>query len=333
MTVDDFKKNKFIPLYSSVKYLSTGTGLKKIHFVINGRFKHTERTIKEIEDAFGDEFLVWVSVTKGNGHAIELATNAVLGGTDYLIAAGGDGTMSEVINGVMKTEKSKRENLTVGLYPFGSGNDFARTFKFSKKLSDLKELIRNNSASPIDIGKLEYTNMMGEKAIRYFNNITDIGLGAEVAKRVNEGKKIYGPNFDFFKATVLGFLNYKRKRVKIESDNFNWSGRLLILCLANGKYFGSGLGIAPQAKTDDGKLSITLAADVSLFDYLKNLARIRKCIPVNHKQIIYAEAENCSIDPIGPECLIEADGEMIGRIPLKVSLLHREINFLQPKRD
>ncbi|PKL84366.1 MAG: hypothetical protein CVV24_00045 [Ignavibacteriae bacterium HGW-Ignavibacteriae-3] len=306
--------------------------MKKIHFVINGRFKHTEKTIKEIEDAFGDEFLVWVSVTKGNGHAIELAMNAVLGGTDFLIAAGGDGTMSEVINGVMKVEKSKRENLIVGLYPFGSGNDFARTFKFSKKLSDLKELIINNSASPIDIGKLEYKSMRGENAIRYFNNIADIGLGAEVAKRVNEGKKIYGPNFDFFKATVLGFLNYKRKQVKIKSENFNWSGRLLILCLANGKYFGSGLGIAPRAEINDGKISITLAAEVSLLDYLKNLARIRKCLPVDHPQIIYKEVESCIIEPIGPECLIEADGEMIGKIPLKASLLHNEINFLASKK-
>ena len=302
--------------------------MKKIHFVINGRFKHAERTIKEIEETFGEEYLVWTSVTKGNGHAIELSANAVLGGTDYLIAAGGDGTMSEVVNGVMKVEKSKRENLIVGLYPFGSGNDFARTIKLSKKLVDLKRLIKTDSTMPIDIGKLEYKNMRGENAVRYFNNITDIGLGAEVAKRVNEGKKIYGPNFDFFKATVLGFLKYKRKQLKIISEEFNWTGRLLILCLANGKYFGSGLGIAPQAKINDGKISVTLAAEVSLFDYLKNLARIRKCLPVDHTQIIYKELESCSIEPIGPECLIEADGEMIGKIPLKASILHNEINFL-----
>ncbi len=301
---------------------------KKLHFVINGRFKHTERTIKEIEDAFGDEFLVWVSVTNGNGHAIELARNAVLSGTDYLIAAGGDGTMSEVVNGIMEVEKSKRENLIVGLYPFGSGNDFARTFKLSKKLSDLKDLILNDSTNQIDVGKIEYKNMKGENAVRYFNNIADIGLGAEVAKRVNEGKKIYGPNFDFFKATVLGFLNYKRKQLKIESESFNWSGRLLILCLANGKYFGSGLGIAPEAKVNDGKISITLAAEVSLFDYLKNLATIRKCLPVNHPQIIYKEVDSCSIEPIGAACLIEADGEMIGKIPLKATILHKEIKFL-----
>jgi len=302
--------------------------MKKIHFVVNGRFKHTERTIKEIEEKFGEEFLVWISVTKGNGHAIELSRNAVQSGTDYLIAAGGDGTMSEVVNGIMHVERSKRENLIVGLYPFGSGNDFARTMKLTKKLPDLYELLKNNSTIPIDIGKLEYKKMNGESAVRYFNNITDIGLGAEVAKRVNEGKKIYGPNFDFFKATVLGFLKYKKKHLKIISEDFNWNGKLLILCLANGKYFGSGLGIAPTAKINDGKISITLAAGVSLFDYLKNLARIRKCLPVDHPQIIYKEVENCIIEPVGEPCLIEADGEMIGKIPLKATMLRNELNFL-----
>ncbi|MCX6175093.1 MAG: diacylglycerol kinase family lipid kinase [Ignavibacteriales bacterium] len=304
--------------------------MKKIHFVINGRFKHTERTIKEIEDAFGEEFLVWVSVTNGNGHAIELSRNAVSGGTDYLIAAGGDGTMSEVVNGVMQAERSKRENLIIGLYPFGSGNDFARTMKLTKKLSDLYALLKNNSTIPIDIGKLEYKKMNGENAVRYFNNITDIGLGAEVAKRVNEGKKIYGPNFDFFKATVLGFLKYKRKKLKIISEEFNWSGSLLILCLANGKYFGSGLCIAPHAKVNDGKYSITLAGNVSLIDYLKNLSNIRKGVFVNHPELYYKEVESCIIEPIGDECLIEADGEMIGKIPLKATMLKNELKFLAP---
>jgi diacylglycerol kinase (ATP) len=306
--------------------------MKKIHFVVNGRFKHTERTIKEIEEAFGEEYLVWTSVTNGNGHAIELSRNAVLSGTDYLIAAGGDGTMSEVVNGIMQVEKLKRENLIVGLYPFGSGNDFARTMKLTKKLRDLYELLKDNSTIPIDIGKLEYKKMNGDDAIRYFNNITDIGLGAEVAKRVNEGKKIYGPNFDFFKATVLGFLNYKRKKLKIISEGFNWSGSLLVLCLANGKYFGSGMCIAPHAKVNDGKYSITLAGNVSLIDYLKYLSKIRKGEFIKHPELYYKEVDNCIIEPIGEECLIEADGEMIGKIPLKATMLKHELEFLAQSR-
>jgi YegS/Rv2252/BmrU family lipid kinase len=305
--------------------------VKRIHFIINGLYKHTERTISEIEYLFGKEYLASVSVTNGNGDATKLSREAVKSGVDYLIAAGGDGTMNEVVNGIMLVEKEKRKNLAVGLYPLGSGNDFARTMKISNKLFSLYELIKNNSPVPLDIGKLEYKKMNDENGIRYFNNIADIGLGAEVAKRVNEGKKMYGPNFDFFKATVVSFFRYKRKHLKITSDEFNWSGSLLILCLANAKYFGSGMCIAPHAIVDDGKFSIMLAGNVSLIDYLKYLPQIRKGEIINHPELYYKEVEFCSIEPIGEPCLIETDGEMIGKIPLKATMLKHEINFLAPK--
>ena len=200
--------------------------------------------------------------------------------------------------------------------------------KLTNDINNLYSLIRNDSVLKLDIGKLEYKKMNGEDAVRYFNNIADIGLGAEVAKRVNEGKKMYGPNFDFFKATVIGFLKYKRKQLKIESEKFNWSGSLLILCLANGKYFGSGLGIAPHANVCDGKISITLAGNVSVIDYLKYLGRIRKGLFVKHPELYYKEVESCTIEPVGEPCLIETDGEMIGKIPLKAAMLKHEINFL-----
>jgi diacylglycerol kinase family enzyme len=106
--------------------------------------------------------------------------------------------MSEVVNGIMLIEKEKRENLIVGLYPLGGGNDFARTMNLSKKLEDLYQLVKNNSISKIDIGKLEYKKVSGEDGIRFFNNITDIGIGSKVAKRVRtKAKKLYGANFDF----------------------------------------------------------------------------------------------------------------------------------------
>jgi len=305
--------------------------VKKIFFVLNGRLKHAEQTKKRIHDIFDKKFFVTVAITNGNGNAISLSKQAVIDNTDYIIAAGGDGTMSEVINGVMLVEREKRTNLIVGLYPLGSGNDFSRTLKLSKDLNALYKLIDSDSTRKIDIGKLEYKKMNGEDGVRYFNNIADIGLGAEVAKRVNEGKKIYGPNFDFFKATVIGFLKYKRKRLKIESEEFKWSGSLLILCLANAKYFGSGLCIAPHAKIDDGKFSITLAGNVSMLDYLKNLFKIRKGKLLNHPGIIYRELSECVVEPDGEPCLIEADGEMIGKIPLKAGILKNEINFLAPK--
>ncbi len=302
--------------------------MKKISFVAHGLHLNKYKLEHEAEKYFSKDYEVIFKATKSSREAEELAEEAILEGTDYLIAVGGDGTMHEVVNGVMRVQKEKRKDLIVGLLPVGSGNDFARTMKLSKNISDLQALIDRHSPRKIDIGKLEFKSMKGEDTLRYFINITDVGLGAEVAKKVNEGHKTYGPNISFFAATINTFLSYQRKKIKVTSDNFNWSGNVLILCLANAKYFGSGLCIAPSAKVDDGKIAVTLAGEVSLFDYLKNLSRIRKGLQIQHPGVLYSEVENCLIEPIGKECLIEADGEMIGKIPLKVNILKDEINFL-----
>ena len=302
--------------------------MKKISFVAHGLHLNKYKLEHEAAKHFSKDYKIVFKATKSNREAEDLAEEAIVEGTDFLIAVGGDGTMHEVVNGIMRVPKNKRDDLSVGLLPVGSGNDFARTLKLSKSISKLKELIDAQNSKPIDIGRLEYKTINGQDALRYFINITDVGLGAEVAKKVNEGKKTYGPNLSFFAATLNTFLSYQRKKIKISSSEFNWSGSVLILCLANAKYFGSGLCIAPHAVLDDGKIAITLAGEVSLFDYLKNLSKIRKGILIQHPGVLYREVESCYIEPIGKECLIEADGEMIGKIPLKVSLLQKELNFL-----
>jgi diacylglycerol kinase (ATP) len=302
--------------------------LKRISFVAHGLHLNKYKIEHEAKKYFADECEIKFYATTSSREAEVLAEKSIYDGTDYVIAVGGDGTMHEVINGIMRVPKGKRENLIVGLLPVGSGNDFARTLHISTKLSELQELIKNEKTIQIDICKLEYKSINDEDKIRYCINITDVGLGAEVAKRVNEGNKTYGPNLAFFAATLISFFEYKRKKIKIEADEFSWSGNILLTALANGKYFGSGLGIAPHAVVDDGKIAITLVGNVSLFDYLKNLVRIRKCLPVNHPEVKYFQTDSCYIEPIGKECLIEADGEMIGKIPLRATVLHNEIKFL-----
>lgn len=302
--------------------------MKTISFILHGRHLHKHSIQKEAQDVFENEFNLVFHTTQSSRQAEELAQEAVNDGADYLIAVGGDGTMHEVINGVMACSNEKRDRLIIGLLPVGSGNDFARSLSLSKRVSDLHSMIKNNHHQKIDVGRIECKNMKGDDKLIYFANITDVGLGAEVAKKVNEGNKTYGPNLAFFAATLTTFLEYKRKKVRIISDSFNYEGNILILCLANAKYFGSGLGIAPHAKVDDGKMAITLAGDVTLTNYLKNIFKIRKCQAVNHPQIMYGEADTIIVEPIGVPCLIEADGEMIGRIPLKATMLKKEVNFL-----
>jgi diacylglycerol kinase (ATP) len=302
--------------------------LKKITFVAHGLHLNKYKIEHEAEKYFSSAYQVSFKTTKTNQEAEDLAEKAVLEKTDYLIAVGGDGTLHEVVNGAMHIPKELRNNMIMGLLPVGSGNDFARTLKLSPKVSDLYDLIQKHKTINVDVGRLQYKSITGDDRTSYFINITDVGLGAEVAKKVNEGNKAYGPNAAFFAATLSTFMSYKKKSIKVDAPNFKWSGNVLLLSLANAKYFGSGLCIAPHAKVNDGKFAVTLAGDVSLFDYLKNVIKVRKGKMLNHPGVLYCEVDECCIDPIGEECLIEADGELIGKIPLYANVLKNEIEFL-----
>ncbi len=307
--------------------------MKKITFVLHGKHLRKHRIQYEAEKYLEKEFVTDYFITKTSKSAEDFAEKIANSGTDYLIAVGGDGTMHEVINGIMHVPKNQRENLIVGLLPVGSGNDFARTLKLSGKISYLHKLIANNNVIDMDIGKIECAALDGKETTVYFNNIAGVGLDAEVAKRVNEGHKTYGPNIAYYTATVKSFLNYRKKQIKVSSAEFNYEGNVLLLSFANAKYFGSGLGIAPHAKVNDGKMALTLAGDVSLFDYLRNVGKLRKCAYLKHPGIAYGEAESISIEPIGEPCYIEADGELVGRLPLKVSMLPNEIKFLTEVKE
>ncbi|MFA7418462.1 MAG: diacylglycerol kinase family protein [Melioribacteraceae bacterium] len=307
--------------------------MKKITFVLHGKHLRKHRIQYEAEKYLEKEFVTDYFITKTSKSAEDFAEKIANSGTDYLIAVGGDGTMHEVVNGIMQVPKDQRENLIIGLLPVGSGNDFARTLNLSGKISYLYKLISNNSLIDLDVGKIECKALDGKDTTVYFNNIAGVGLDAEVAKRVNEGNKAYGPNVAYYSATVKSFLNYRKKQIKVSSADFNYEGNVLLLSFANAKYFGSGLGIAPHAKVNDGKMALTLAGDVSLFDYLKNVGKLRKCAYLKHPGIVYDEAESMNIEPIGEPCYIEADGELVGKLPLKVSMLHKEIKFLTEVKE
>jgi len=299
----------------------------KITFIINGQLRKKNELQDKIILNFSDEFEIDFKITLKPKDAIILAQNAVSAGTNFLIAIGGDGTLHEVVNGLMNCSKEKRNNVAVGILPSGSGNDFARTIQINSELKSLYNLIKKNLSHSIDVGKVEVSNFENTREIKYFINIAEVGLGADVVRRVNSGSKILNPTLNFFKSSLFAFFSYKKQRLKVLSDNFHYSGDVLVLCFANGKYFGSGLQIAPHAKIDDGKLALFLAGNVSLFDYLKNLINIRKGYKIMHPQIQYSEVSSCIVESDSTS-LVEADGELLGKLPAKFSILPNEILFL-----
>ena len=300
----------------------------KIVFVVNNKKDRLKKVLPGIKQYCEESDLgtLQFRYTEGKKHAIILARDAVEAGCDHLIAVGGDGTLNEVINGVMQSSLAQEKYPVIGLLPYGSANDFARTIGVSNSLETLFEYIRSTSTHQIDLGKI-VLQQTGET--RYFINIAGAGMGPEVAKSMENSSSIFGSGFNYFKQIIKGFLSYRKKEVSCRTDTWHWRGKLLQMAVANGRYFGNAICVAPDAKIDDGLFQVSIFGNLSIWDYLKNLGKLKKGVKIEHPEVSYYDAKEVLLDAVD-SCGIEADGEYVGTLPASISVLPKVISFLSP---
>ncbi len=306
---------------------------QKISFVLHGRIHGKRKIINELQDAFDNRYEVRFYETERARQAQSLAIDALQKGCDFLIAIGGDGTLNEVVNGFMKAGGREKNKAVLGILPWGTGNDFVRSIGMRRSVVQLVSLIQTNSVRFIDAGMMKIGPIGGIQEVKYFNNIADAGFGAEVVSEVNGvhlRKKILGGTLTFFLAIFLKFFSYKHKPMRISWDGFSWEGPVLALIVANGQFFGSGYGIAPDAKIDDGKFQIVLAGNVTMLDYFKNFGKLRKSQHIDLPDLSYHVTDHVNVEPLGDRVSIEADGEIHGTAPLQFECLPGALPFLVP---
>jgi diacylglycerol kinase family enzyme len=134
--------------------------MSKISFILHGKHRNNATLVTGIRKAFGNTYQIVFFYTEYSGHAIELAKQAALQDSDYIISTGGDGTLNEVANGIML---SGNKEVKVGLLPYGTGNDFAKTIGVSNKTEELKQLIVSGSIKEIDLGLVQFKNKEGKE--------------------------------------------------------------------------------------------------------------------------------------------------------------------------
>ena len=300
----------------------------KIVFVVNNKNNRLAKVLPAIESycEASDLGTVQFKYTKQKKHAIVLAREAVEAGCDHLIAVGGDGTLHEVVNGVLQRSVSAEENPVIGLLPYGSANDFARTAGITKSVVELVGYIRSGSHQKIDLGKI-VLQQSGET--RYFINIAGAGMGPEVAKRMEDSSSVFGSSFNYFKQIIKGFLSYRKKEVSCRTDTWHWQGKLLQMAVANGRCFGNAIFVAPDAKIDDGLFQVSIFGNLSIWDYLKNLGKLKKGRKIQLPEVHYHDAKEVILEST-ESCGIEADGEYVGLVPASITLLPEAISFLLP---
>ena len=298
----------------------------KIVFVVNNKNNRLAKVLPRLDQYCQQTKMGSVQFisTLQKKHAIELAKQATENGCDYMVAVGGDGTLHEVINGMLQSNIPSNEYPVIGLLPYGSANDFARTARVSNSIEELIELIQSNTTQKIDLGKILIHQT---QETRYFINITGAGLGPEVVQKLEQSSSVLGPGFNYFKHIIKGFLDYTKKEVSCTSSSWHWKGKLLQLAVANGRYYGNAICTAPDAKLTDGKFQVAIFGDLSIWDYLRNLGNLKKGVKINLPQVSYYEANQVLLES-NDSCGIEADGEYVDLAPATISVLPKAICFL-----
>ena len=297
-----------------------------IVFVVNNKNNRLAKVLPRLYHYFQQTNMgnVQFLFTERKKHAIELAKQATEKGCEYLVSVGGDGTLHEVINGVLQSNKPAKEYPAIGLLPHGSANDFARTVRISGSIEKLIEMIQCNTTQKIDLGKII---LRQTRETRYFINIAGVGLGPEVAQKLEQSSSVLGPGFNYFRHIIKGFHSYVKKEVSCISSTWQWKGKLLQMAVANGRYHGNGICTAPDAKLTDGKFQVVIYGDLSIWDYLKNFRNLKKGVKINLPQVSYHDAKEVLLAS-NDSCGIEADGEYVGLAPATISVLPKAICFL-----
>lgn len=239
-----------------------------------------------------------------------------------ILAAGGDGTLHQVVNGLMTFREQHPSSPlpALGIVPLGTGNDFARICGI-RNPEILSDRIRAGGR-PTDCGMITTAT---DK--RYFINVASIGMGPDVVRRLERDSRSLGADLTYLRAIVRSFFGYRPEHITLEDDGGTWSGHIRALAVANGECFGSGLRIAPDAQPDDGLLRTFIAGDVPLATFMYLLMRIRQGRQIFHPKSRYGSGRSIRLS--GEGIWMEADGELIGQLPAEISIVPGAVRFFR----
>lgn len=280
---------------------------RKVKLILNpmadmGRAWKTANDLRPIAQEFQGE-LTW-SGTVYPTHAIELARQAAEEGCDLVIAMGGDGTVHEVMNGLMQVPANKRP--VMGVVPIGSGNDFAYSMGITQKSAyALAHALKAEHIELVDIGLM--TDEHGRQ--EYFDNTLGIGFDAVVTIRSHKLPIVKG--FLMYLTAVIQtiLLNHNPAKVKIETDAEAWEGHTLMVTLCNGPREGGGFMLSPESKNNDGKMEYLIVDKVSRGMMFRLVPEFMKGTHMRFKQIRMGEFKKFALSSDLP-LYIHADGEI-----------------------
>jgi diacylglycerol kinase (ATP) len=288
-----------------------------------GATGRTFAAMKEtIERALGP---VDVAMTAHAGHGIALAREGAVAGAPLVIAVGGDGTLHEVVNGLMQAKAGAQ----LGVIAQGTGGDFRKTLGLEHRLDKYLDALKSGRTRAVDVGK--FTG--GGKTDHYFVNILSAGMGGLVDRYVADASRMLGGTAAYFGASLRALVNARLGNVMAtvtkDGQTTTQPIRSFMIAICNGRYFGGGMHVAPMAEVDDGVLELVALGATSKIGFAMTSRGIYTGSHIGQAGTVHLRGQKIVLDLANEDArsvyLLDVDGEPMGSLPLTVEVVPKAL--------
>lgn len=266
------------------------------------------------------------SISAYKNNSFEIVQQAILQGFKKIICVGGDGTLHNIINGILSIKAIDISKIKIGIIPIGTGNDWVKTYQIPINYKKAIEIIKKEHTIKQDIGKI---NLTTENKIVYFNNLAGIGFDAYVVYKVHKFKNL--GSLAYLTGALVGLTSYKKPTLEIIVNKTNIKAKTLMLLIGICKFSGGGMQLTKDPNPTDGLFDISLINKFTLLQVLKNIPNLFNGKITNHTSVKTYKTSEIKINIItNQSTYIQADGELIGKGNFTVTILPKALNFIIP---
>src|SRR5579862_215595 len=255
-------------------------------------------------------------ISERPGHLGEVARDTA---DALLVVVGGDGTLNEVVNG------SAGSNTELAVLPSGTGQDFGRTHGIPPSFDDAVRVALDGETRTIDLGRVSF-----DGGTRLFANVGSVGMSGAVARRANAMTKALGGRATFFYALAREFVAWRNTEVLVQLDTEERRGRMHDVIVANGRWHGGGMKLAPDASWNDGLFDVVLIGNVNKFDFVTTAPKLYSGGHVRHPKVEVLRSASVSVE--SPVSLpLEVEGEPVGATPARFDVVPGALRVRVPR--
>jgi YegS/Rv2252/BmrU family lipid kinase len=268
-----------------------------------------------------------IECTRAPRDAERIAREGVRSGIERIIVAGGDGTLSEVVTGLLSAQLG--DYAVIGLLPLGTASDFARGLGQPPNVDAAIERLAAGKTLRVDAGRVTYRTDDRQEVTGYFANVASFGLSGVVDELVNRTTKVFGGRMSYMIGTVRGIARYRSGPVSISVDGeLVFDGPLSVAAVANGPYFGGGMRVAPNARIDDGLFDWVIVPGMSRCALLREFPLLYRGSHIRDPQILQGRGRVIEACGVAGPIRLDVDGESLGVLPARFELLPGAITLI-----